>query len=186
VRANQGTPRDWSRVRIPLLRMRLQRCRRRWAIRRARSPEPPAHRMSRRAGLTAFWLAIVDQHVVARSRRRAALVHRARLSRPKHEIGLGHYEGCGWWGFHHLRTLSIAAYGLLICERKRILLRHDIPPIEPKKSELPGSYRPRGTSRSGRCAPPHSSQQLATTLHRCHFAPAAFRATGDAMYDAPC
>ncbi len=30
----------------------------------------------------------------------------------KQEIGLGHYEGCGWRGFHHHATLRIAAYGL--------------------------------------------------------------------------
>jgi SRSO17 transposase len=27
----------------------------------------------------------------------------------KQELGLGHYEGCGWRGFHHHATLCIAA-----------------------------------------------------------------------------
>lgn len=35
----------------------------------------------------------------------------------KQEIGLGHFEGRSWRGFHHHEALSIAAYGLLVAER---------------------------------------------------------------------
>jgi SRSO17 transposase len=62
----------------------------------------------------------------------------------KQEIGLGHYEGRGWTGFHHHGTLCIAAYGFLISERETI------PPSGPggagslAKPALPDGYRPRG------------------------------------------
>jgi SRSO17 transposase len=38
----------------------------------------------------------------------------------KSELGLAHYEGRGWVGFHHHATLCIAAYGFLIRERAAI------------------------------------------------------------------
>jgi hypothetical protein len=38
----------------------------------------------------------------------------------KQEVGLGHYEGRGWRGFHHHATLCIAAHGHLISERETI------------------------------------------------------------------
>jgi SRSO17 transposase len=62
----------------------------------------------------------------------------------KQEIGLGHYEGRGWTGFHHHGTLCIAAYGFLISERETI------PPSGPgcawrgAKPALSDGYRPRG------------------------------------------
>jgi SRSO17 transposase len=62
----------------------------------------------------------------------------------KQEIGLGHYEGRGWTGFHHHGTLCIAAYGFLVSERETI------PPSGPSragclaKPALPDRYRPRG------------------------------------------
>jgi SRSO17 transposase len=64
----------------------------------------------------------------------------------KQEIGLGHYEGRGWRGFHHHATLCIATYGFLIAERAMI------PPSGPRStalcqtSTLPEGYRPRGSA----------------------------------------
>ena len=61
----------------------------------------------------------------------------------KSELGLAHFEGRGWRGFHHHATLCIAAYGFLIRERAAI------PPSEPRRREKPrlsNRPRPRGAA----------------------------------------
>ncbi len=63
----------------------------------------------------------------------------------KQELGLGHYEGRGWRGFHHHATLCIAAYGFLISERETIPPSGDAAPTRFKKPAIPEGYRPRGT-----------------------------------------
>jgi len=96
---------------------------------------------------TKYWLATVDpdmslRRLVDLAKLRWRIEHDYRDL--KQEIGLGHYEGRGWPGFHHHGTLSIAAYGFLISERERI------PPSGPRsaarieKSPIPSGYRPRG------------------------------------------
>jgi SRSO17 transposase len=98
---------------------------------------------------TKYWLATLPQDVAFR-----ALVDmtklRWRIERDyqelKQEVGLGHYEGRGWRGFHHHATLCIAAYGFLISERATI------PPCGPRSTTLfpqptvPDGYRPRGSA----------------------------------------
>ena len=37
----------------------------------------------------------------------------------KQDLGLGHYEGRGWRGFHHHASLAIAAYGFLVAQQLR-------------------------------------------------------------------
>jgi SRSO17 transposase len=37
----------------------------------------------------------------------------------KQELGLGHFEGGGWQGFHRQASLCIAGYGFLVSERSR-------------------------------------------------------------------
>jgi SRSO17 transposase len=63
----------------------------------------------------------------------------------KQELGLGHYEGRGWRGFHHHATLCIAAYGFLIIERAAFPPSADLrePPVT--IPALPGGFRPRGS-----------------------------------------
>lgn len=73
----------------------------------------------------------------------------------KQELGLGHYEGRGWRGFHHHGALCIAAYGFLIAEKAAL------PPSAPeaawlvKAPALPAGYRPRDSANPNRatCAP---------------------------------
>lgn len=65
----------------------------------------------------------------------------------KQELGLGHYEGRGWRGFHHHAVLCIAAYGFLVSERS--LFPPSGPcfaPLRPAPA-LPEGYRPRGSTR---------------------------------------
>jgi SRSO17 transposase len=93
----------------------------------------------------------------------------------KQEVGLGHYEGRGWPGFHHHATLCIAAYGFLISERETI------PPSGPRSRAIfsqpiiPNGYRPRGSPDPARATHPefhcnstpkidHCSYQKATTM----------------------
>ena len=62
----------------------------------------------------------------------------------KQELGLGHYEGRGWRGFHHHISLCVAAYGFLVLEQGAI------PPSANRSSKnRPEPTLPRG-SRSAR------------------------------------
>jgi SRSO17 transposase len=62
----------------------------------------------------------------------------------KQELGLGHYEGRGWRGFHHHATLCIAAYGFLIAERNRFSPSAHVGNLELSATEPPPNFRPRG------------------------------------------
>ena len=63
----------------------------------------------------------------------------------KQEVGLGHFEGRSWRGFHHHATMCIAAYEFLVAERGAF------PPSAPRsryvveKPAIPQGYRPRGS-----------------------------------------
>jgi SRSO17 transposase len=66
----------------------------------------------------------------------------------KQELGLGHFEGRNWRGFHHHATLCIAAYGFLVAERNRFS-----PSARAGNTGLvaPGpasDFRPRGSPRA--------------------------------------
>ena len=79
----------------------------------------------------------------------------------KQVVGLGHYEGRSWPGFHHHGTLCIAVYGFLVSERETI------PPSGPGCSirfempALPGGYRPRGAAAAAATSRPQLDRNLA-------------------------
>ena len=64
----------------------------------------------------------------------------------KQEVGLGHYEGRGWRGFHHHATLCIASYGFLIMEKADFPPSGSRPRLFGAQSTVPDSYRPRGAA----------------------------------------
>jgi SRSO17 transposase len=89
----------------------------------------------------------------------------------KQELGLGHFEGRGWRGFHHHASLCVAAYGFLVAERCRFS-----PPgwrPEPEARERPAGYRPRGSSRAPGAAQPALDRDLAPAPRGGAAAPAA-------------
>lgn len=63
----------------------------------------------------------------------------------KQELGLGHFEGRGWRGFHHHATLCIAAYGFLVAERNRFSPSAQAGHIKLPVPQLPPNFRPRGS-----------------------------------------
>jgi SRSO17 transposase len=71
---------------------------------------------------TKYWLSSLPEQTSLKSLVKMAK-HRWIIERDyeelKQELGLGHYEGRGWRGFHHHATLCIAAYGFLVSERNR-------------------------------------------------------------------
>ena len=89
----------------------------------------------------------------------------------KQELGLGHYEGRNWRGFHHHASLCIAAYGFLMLERlagvKKNAARLPAP-------ALPESFRPRG-------AGPDAAPRSVVDRHRAPSPGLRHRATASAM-----
>jgi SRSO17 transposase len=70
----------------------------------------------------------------------------------KQELGLGHFEGRGWRGFHHHATLCIAAYGFLVAERSRFSPSARAGKLRLRTPKFPLDFKPRGAPRPGRAA----------------------------------
>jgi SRSO17 transposase len=104
---------------------------------------------------TQYWLSTLPKDCSLRT-----LVHHAKLrwrverdyQELKQELGLGHYEGRGWRGFHHHATLCIAAYGFLVAERAAFSPSARRARPEFKVPRLPQGFQPRGAAGANRTA----------------------------------
>jgi SRSO17 transposase len=67
----------------------------------------------------------------------------------KQELGLGHFEGRNWRGFHHHATLCIAAYGFLVAERNRFSPSARAGHLGFAALGPAPDFRPRGSPRTG-------------------------------------
>jgi SRSO17 transposase len=70
----------------------------------------------------------------------------------KQELGLGHFEGRNWRGFHHHATLCIAAYGFLVTERNRFSPSAHAGHLGFSASGPTPGFHPRGSPRTPRTA----------------------------------
>src|ERR1700722_4469688 len=118
---------------------------------------------------TKYWLSTLPEDIDF-----AALVDIAKLrwrierdyQELKQEVGLGHFEGRGWRGFHHHATMCIASYGFLISERETI------PPSGPrparwfKELAVPAGYQPRGAAPAHRASHSKFDRNHAPPPHR--------------------
>ena len=104
---------------------------------------------------TKYWLSTLPSDIGLRE-----LVHLAKhrwiierdYQELKQELGLGHYEGRGWRGFHHHATLCIAAYGFLVAERNRFSPSAQVGNLGLPTPAAPPDFRPRGSPHSSRAA----------------------------------
>jgi len=103
---------------------------------------------SQEAEPTKYWLSTLPQHTqltdLVRTAKQRWIIERD-YEELKQELGLGHYEGRGWRGFHHHATLCIAAYGFLVAERSRFSPSARAGQVDLPVSKMPSQLRPRGS-----------------------------------------
>ena len=109
---------------------------------------------------TKYWLSNLPSSIALRKLVAIAKL-RWRIERDyeelKQELGLGHFEGRNWRGFHHHATLSIAAYGFLVLERCLFPPSGDsgqlkATNIQIRVPRMQSNYEPRGATRTHRTA----------------------------------
>jgi SRSO17 transposase len=102
-----------------------------------------------------YWLATLPQSIAFKQLVRLIKL-RWRIERDyqelKQELGLGHYEGRNWRGFHHHASLTIAAYGFLMRARLTGRAKKNSAPqaTEPmlRLPPRPKDFVPRGSPRA--------------------------------------
>jgi len=102
-----------------------------------------------------YWLSTLPERTSLKSLVKMAK-HRWIIERDyeelKQELGLGHYEGRGWRGFHHHASLCVAAYGFLVSERNRFSPSARAGHVGLPAAKQPQSFRPRGSPHTPRAA----------------------------------
>lgn len=99
---------------------------------------------------TKYWLSTLPEDAALNDLVNAAHL-RWRIERDyqdlKQEVGLGHYEGRGWRGFHHHASMCIAAYGFLMAQRLTVGVQTDGKKnfAQRQVPALPADYIPRGS-----------------------------------------
>jgi SRSO17 transposase len=104
---------------------------------------------------TKYWISTLPQDTPLKALVKMAK-HRWIIERDyqelKQELGLGHFEGRNWRGFHHHATLCIAAYGFLVAERNRFSPSARAGHLGFTAPWPAPEFRPRGSPRSSRAA----------------------------------
>jgi SRSO17 transposase len=110
---------------------------------------------SQEAEPTKYWLSTLPAnsklHDLVRLAKHRWIIERD-YEELKQELGLGHYEGRGWRGFHHHATLCIAAYGFLVAERTRFSPSARAGQLDLPVAKMPLKFCPRGSPDSPRAA----------------------------------
>jgi len=104
---------------------------------------------------TSYWLSNLPEKTPRKALVRCAKhrwVSERDYAELKQELGLGHFEGRGWRGFHHHATLCIAAYGFLVAERNRFSPSAPRGPLPLPVPPQPAHFRPRGAPGTPRAA----------------------------------
>jgi SRSO17 transposase len=84
----------------------------------------------------------------------------------KQELGLGHFEGRGWRGFHHHASLCIAAYGFLVSERETIPPSAQVRVQGGQEPPVPRGSRPNKAAAPTRAARPALDRNDPPSPHR--------------------
>lgn len=124
----------FARVRVRAAHRDLPRAEEWLIIEWARDADEPAHYWFSNLPSDMRWPEMVE-----------VVMGRWRIERDyeelKQELGLGHFEGRNWRGFHHHASLCVAAYGFLMLERLSGAKKNS---ARLKAPTVPADFRPRG------------------------------------------